>query len=151
MTAFNPARLLGTVAVLATLPLLTATAQTQPPASSDTPPPAVTKPETTIPPAQRQVAPPMSASEKTAAAPAMPSVGLAVLTSDGSKLGPVRGVKAGSDGKVSAIYLKTGGFLGLGGKVVAIPSGKFTRSGDTVQLSMSADEVSRLPEATEAK
>ena len=85
------------------------------------------------------------------AAPAIvaPSAGLAVLTSDGSKLGSIRSVKAGPDGKISAIYLKTGGFLGMGGKVVAIPDGKFTRKGDMIQLSMSADEVSKLPEATE--
>jgi len=54
MTVLKPVRLLWTVAVLATFPLLSAIAQTQSPAPPATsPPPAATKPETTMPPAQR--------------------------------------------------------------------------------------------------
>ena len=154
MTVLKPVRLLGTAAILATIPLLSAIAQTQSPPPSDTsPPPAVTKPEATTPPAQREAMPPTSPNQKTTAAPAMvaPSAGLAVQSSDGSSLGSIRSVKAGPDGKVSAIYLKTGGFLGMGGKIVAIPEGKFTRKGDVIQLSMTADEVSKLPEAMEPK
>ena len=152
MTVLKPVRLLGTAAILATIPLLSAIAQTQSPPPSDTSaPPAVTKPEAVTPPAQREAMPPTSPNQKTVAAPTTvaPTAGLAVLTSDGSKLGSIRSVKAGPDGKVSAIYLKTGGFLGFGGKIVAIPDGKFTRKGDTIQLSMSADEVGKLPEAIE--
>jgi hypothetical protein len=148
MTVLRSARLLGTVAVLATIPLLSAVAQTQSPAPTDTaPPPAATKSESTAPPAQGQVTPP-NLPGKTATAPTTqkPSVGLAVISSDGSKLGSVERVAAGSDGK-DAIHFKTGGFLGFGGKIVAIPAGKFTRSGDTIKLSMTADEVSKLPEA----
>jgi hypothetical protein len=40
----------------------------------------------------------------------------------------------------------TCGFLGLGGKLVAIPDGKFTRTGADIQLGMTAGEVSKLPE-----
>ena len=147
MTVLKPVRLLGTAAILATVPLLSAIAQTQsPPPAETSPPPAVTKPEAVTPPAQREVMPP-----KTVAAPVMvaPTAGLAVQSSDGSSLGSIRSVKAGPDGKVSAIYLKIGGFLGMGGKVVAIPDGKFTRKGDLIQLSMTADEVGKLPEVTE--
>ncbi len=143
MTVLKPARLLGTLAVLATIPLLSAVAQTQSPGSADTAaPPAVTKPEATMPPAQKQASPP-SLPDKTATA------GLAVISSDGSKLGAVQSVATGPDGKVSAIRLKVGGFLSFGGKIVAIPASKFTRSGDTINLSMTADEVSKLPEAKE--
>ena len=52
-------------------------------------------------------------------------------------------------GKVKAIHIETGGFLGIGGKLVAIPEGKYTRSGDNVQLGMTADAVSKLPEVEE--
>ena len=76
-------------------------------------------------------------------------VGLAVFSSDGNKLGAVHSVASGPDGNVTAIYLKTGGFLGFGGKVVAIPQGKFTHTADTIQVSMTADEVNKLPEAEE--
>jgi len=71
---------------------------------------------------------------------------LAVFSSDGSRLGSVHSVSADSDGKVKAIHIKTGGFLGIGGKLVAIPEGKFTRAGENIQLGMTVDEVSKLPE-----
>jgi hypothetical protein len=72
-----------------------------------------------------------------------------VFSSDGSRLGSVQSVNAEPDGKVKAIHIKSGGFLGFGGKMVAIPEGKFTRSGDNVQLGLTADEVSKLPEVKE--
>jgi hypothetical protein len=78
-----------------------------------------------------------------------PLIGLAVFSSDGSKLGNVQSVNAEPDGKVKAIHIKTGGFLGFGGKMVAIPEGKFTRSGENIQLGMTSDEVSKLPELKE--
>jgi hypothetical protein len=85
---------------------------------------------------------------KTAAAPAKhPMVGLNVFSSDGSKIGSVQSVNAGPDGSVKAIRLKTGGFLGFGGKLVEIPEGKFTKSGDNIQLGLTSDEVHKLPEA----
>ena len=89
--------------------------------------------------------------DKAATAPAKvnPLIGLAVFSSDGSKLGSVHSVSAEPDGKVKAIRLKTGGFLGIGGKLVAVPDGKFTRAGDNIQLGMTADEVSKLPEVKE--
>ena len=76
-------------------------------------------------------------------------IGLSIIASDGTKLGSVRSVAAGPDGKATAIYLKTGGFLGFGGKIVAIPDGKFTRSTEAILVSMTADEVNNLPEAKE--
>ena len=51
----------------------------------------------------------------TAPAKANPLIGLAVFSSDGNKLGTVHSVSAEPDGKVKAIRLKTGGFLGIGG------------------------------------
>ena len=47
---------------------------------------------------------------------------------------------------MKAIHFKSGGFLGIGGKLVAIPEGKFTRAGDNIQLGMTSEEVSKLPE-----
>jgi PRC-barrel domain len=153
MTVLKPARLLGTVAVLATIPLFSAIAQTTSPAPGNTsPPPAAAKPDATLP-TQPKAAPPASTSDKAATAPAKvdPLVGRSVISSDGSKLSSVQSVVAGPDGKVTAIHLKTGAILGLGGKLVAIPAGKFTRDGDTIKLSMTADDVSKLPEAKEVK
>jgi hypothetical protein len=76
-------------------------------------------------------------------------VGLSAFSSDGSKMGTVQSVNATPDGSVKAIHIKTGGFLGFGGKLVAIPDGRFTKSGDSIQLGMTADEVGKLPEVKE--
>ena len=85
-------------------------------------------------------------SNKTAADKPDGMIGLAVFGSDGQKVGLVEAVKAETDGRVMAIHVKTGGFLGFGGKVVAIPAGKFARSGPYVQLGLTADDVGKLPE-----
>ena len=77
-------------------------------------------------------------------------VGQNALSSDGSKMGDIRAVKTGPDGKVTAIRIKVGGFLGFGGKFVEVPSTKFTQKGDTVQLGYTSDELSKLPEVKDA-
>jgi len=143
-------RPVGTAAVLAAVPVLSALAQTQSPAAPEAgTPPAATKPDA-MPPAQRPTTP-SAVPEMTVKTPIKGDalVGLAVFSSDGSKLGAVHSVALAPDGNVSAIFLKTGGFLGFGGKIVAIPQGKFSRAADTIQVSMTADEVNKLPEAKE--
>jgi sporulation protein YlmC with PRC-barrel domain len=41
-------------------------------------------------------------------------IGLAVFSSDGNKVGMVDSIDAQPDGKITAIHIKTGGFLGFG-------------------------------------
>ncbi|KAB2917944.1 MAG: PRC-barrel domain containing protein [Hyphomicrobiaceae bacterium] len=146
--------LLGAFLILAGAPLTAALAQSSPPPTT-TAPPASSRPESpTTPPAAKPSDPmtkpaaPATSPDKSATAPAKvnPLIGLAVFSSDGTKLGAVQGVSAEPDGKVKAIHIRTGGFLGFGGKIVAIPEGKFTRAGDNVRLSLTSDEVSKLPE-----
>jgi len=107
------------------------------------------KPETSAPSVDRQTMPSSPADRTEAHAKRDPLVGLAVISSEGSKLGNVRSVRTGPDGMATAILLKTGGFLGFGGRIVAIPANKFTRNGDSVHVGMTAEEVSQLPEAKE--
>jgi sporulation protein YlmC with PRC-barrel domain len=166
MQALKLVRLIGAMTVVASAPVVLAfAAHAQAPAPSDAP--ATVRPEmpTTKPGALpdgagRPVAPP-AADQKPTAGPAArtptapdqsatdakrdPLVGLAVFGADGQKIGEVRDVKASADGKVEAIHVKTGGFLGFGGKTVAIPNGKFTRSGQAVQIAMTAADVTKLP------
>jgi sporulation protein YlmC with PRC-barrel domain len=151
MLILKPARFAGAVVAIVSLPLI-ASAQTQsPPASTPSSPPAATQTTPTPAPAPAvrptEPASPSAKPDKSATAPkANPLIGLAVFSSDGSRLGTVQAVNAEPDGKVKAIHIKTGGFLGFGGKMVAIPEGKFTRAGDNVQLGMTSEEVSKLPE-----
>jgi PRC-barrel domain protein len=141
----KPTAMLVALTVLAGAPLA-AQAQTAP--SQPSPPPA-SRPETTpVPPAQKPAPRP---NDKSASSPVQtnPLIGLAVFSADGTKLGNVQSVATNPDGKATAIHLKTGGFLGIGAKLVAIPDGKFTKTGDRVQLSMTSDEVGKLPEYKE--
>jgi hypothetical protein len=72
-------------------------------------------------------------------------MGLTAVSSDGSNIGDVRAVKTTPDGKVTALHIHSGGFLGFGGKIVEIPEGKFTRNGDNIRLTFTAEQVSKLP------
>ena len=156
-------RLVGTVVVLMGMPLLAASAQTQAPTppSPGASPPDATKPDAAPTAPTAPMTRPTNPAENPATAPRRtdksatlpgkvnPLVGLAVFSSDGSKMGTVQSVSAAPDGSVKAIQIKTGGFLGFGGKLVAIPDGRFTKTGDNIQLGISADEVSKLPEIKE--
>jgi sporulation protein YlmC with PRC-barrel domain len=148
MLHLKPVRLFGAVVILAGIPLLAASAQTQSPAPSPTAPPTATRPDPA--PMPPTAAPPRT-TDKSVTSPGKvdPLVGLAVFSSDGSKMGTVQSVSATLDGSVKAIQIKTGGFLGFGGKLVAIPEGRFTKSGDAIQLGITAEEVSKLPEVKE--
>jgi hypothetical protein len=149
MSIIRKARIAVKVGALVAVPVLTATAQAQSP-PSPTGPPAATKPEAGMPPAQPQATQPTAPAEKKAAAPAADIgklVGLSAKSSDGHNLGTVQSVKR-TDGK-PGIGVKVGGFLGIGSHLVEIPDGKFNRVGDTVQVNMTADEISKLPKATQ--
>ena len=113
---------------------------------------AIAQSSTTAPPNAPEAnkvepAAPMKGADTQATPPAKVEslIGLAVTSSDGTKLGTVQSVNT-QDGKVTAILIKTGGFLGFGAKLVAIPQAKFTRTGNNVQLAMTAEEVGKLPE-----
>ena len=143
-------RTFGAAALFAACSPLAVLAQTTTPATPDRP--QATEPPRPSDPAMKPTEPARPSQPRTTeqTAPKVnPLIGLAVFSSDGSKLGNVHSVNAEPDGKVKAIHLKTGGFLGIGGKLVAIPEGKFTRSGENIQLGMTSDEVSKLPEVKE--
>ncbi len=149
MSHLKLVRLVGAVIVLAGTTWLPVAAQTQAPSppSPGAPPPTgraepMPKPPGTVQP---------GTAGKSATAPheANPLIRMAVVSSDGSKVGTVQSVSTGPDGSVKSLHIRTGGFLGFGARLVAIPEGRFTRSGDKVQLGMTAEEVSKLPEVKE--
>ena len=75
-------------------------------------------------------------------------MGLAVFSSDGRKLGIVqlafKQERNMPDDTATVVFI-SGGFLGFGGRLIAIPGGKWVRYGEVVQLGMSADDVAKLP------
>jgi hypothetical protein len=91
-----------------------------------------------------QVEAPPPAASGLAAKPA-PAPGMAVVSSDGTKVGTVHTIDATPDGRVTAVNVSTGGFLGLGTRVVAVPEGRFTLADNVVRISMTADELNDMP------
>jgi len=151
MKTLKPLRLVG-AATLLSVSALAATAQTTAPAPTSPPAekPPMVKPETAPTPQTAPTPAPQTSPKSTTAPAAHPMIGRNALSSDGNKAGDVRAVKTGPDGKVTAIQLKVGGFLGFGGKIVEVPDGKFTQKGDTIQLGYTSDELSNLPEVKDA-
>ena len=76
---------------------------------------------------------------------ATPRPGMLVLSTDGEKIGKVDSIDATQDGRVTAVNVATGGFLGIGARLVAIPEGKFTVVSDNVRVEMTLDQVRRMP------
>lgn len=113
--------------------------------------PPVIAAETVAPEPEVVQAPPSgSAPAPHAQGKAMPSdartlIGIDVFSQDQTRVGSVEKVVSGPDGAMQAIHIKTGGFLGFGGKLVAIPQGKFAMRGQNVQLLLTSDEVAHLP------
>jgi PRC-barrel domain len=89
------------------------------------------------------------------AAPAAPSpstltssdlrIGAAVFGSDGAKIGEVNRVTSEPSGAVTEIHVTTGGKAGLNAAAVIVPADKIAGAGESVKLSLSAQEVKSLP------
>ena len=143
MPNLKPTILISIVALVVGVPAMMARAQEQPRPQPQTSPPAATTPAPRPEPAVKPQA--------DAKAPAQSALGtdklkgMNVVSKEGHGLGTVQEVETATNGKVEAIHIKTGGFLGFGGKTVAVPESKFTRVGNTIQLTMTSEEVSKLP------
>jgi len=128
-------RLFAAVSALASAPVLAASAQT-----------TVPPPPNAAPSARQAVEVPKPGAATKPADPAQhPLLGLAVFSSDGNKVGAVESIDAQPDGKITAINVKIGGFLGFGARVVAVPDGKFERVGTVVRVGLTAEEIGKLP------
>jgi hypothetical protein len=127
-------------AVLLSLWPLAAAAQQAPAQPPTPPPPSERVPQATPPPAK---APAVKPSEAPAA---QDLVGLSVFSSDGTRIGEVRAVGTGPNGNIVALHIRTGGFLGFGGRTVAVAEGRFFRSGQSIRLDLDSDQVGSLPE-----
>lgn len=156
MNSLKLVRLLSLTTVLASLPVLFAVSSfAQTPSPTPNSAPAQVKP---VAPADagslNDAAPSRTADpgdKSPGATAATVAVGAAVFGSDGQKLGEVKGIKAGANGRIEEIHVKTGGILGFGGKTVAIPGDKVAKGGEQVQIAMTSDEISKLPAMPNSK
>ncbi|MBA2124816.1 photosystem reaction center subunit H [Hyphomicrobium methylovorum] len=72
-------------------------------------------------------------------------IGTAVFGSDGTQIGEVNRVKSDDSGKVQEILVTLGGSASINAKVFAVTADKIANVGDSVKLSLSADEAKQLP------
>jgi hypothetical protein len=89
-------------------------------------------------------APAVQPSEAPAESATPSLVGLDVFSSDGTRIGEVRAMGSGPNG-AGELHVRTGGFLGFGGKIVAIPEGRYARSGQSIRLDLDSNQVNDLP------
>jgi len=73
-------------------------------------------------------------------------LGKPVWTSDGKQAGIVSDVLTGGDGKLAAVHITLGEFLGLGDRMVRVDASLLVTDGDKLQLNLSAEELGMLPE-----
>lgn len=132
-------RLLPTVSALAVLMAGTAFAQ-QPPASSEPPsappmakpdamPPAMTQP-TPARPAPRAAQATFVDRQSTGERLASEWKGLTVVNSAGDSVGTVKDISIDSEGRIAAVVIGVGGFLGLGERLVAVRHDAITLTPD---------------------
>jgi Golgi apparatus protein 1 len=72
--------------------------------------------------------------------------GLPAFSSDGRSLGDVVEVIRGPDGKIEALHIEVGGFLGIGDRTVRIDADTFEEQSDRILLKLPGDAVRSLPE-----
>jgi Golgi apparatus protein 1 len=72
--------------------------------------------------------------------------GIPAFSSDGRNLGDVVEVIRGPDGKIEALHIEVGGFLGIGDRTVRIDADAFEELTDRIRLKMTGDAVRSLPE-----
>ena len=80
------------------------------------------------------------------AAPMGDLTGLDVYSSDGQKIGTVVKANLDADGKAESLHVDIGGFLGIGQKTVEISAEEFTEADGRIELTLTADAASDLPE-----
>jgi hypothetical protein len=153
-------QLLMTTAVSALL-LATANAQSQPPASAPSTPPAATQTQD-MKPADASKADALKPGATASASPAVVSSqspdqflaskfnGTDVIGADSKKVGDVSDVLFDKDGKILAYVVSIGGFLGIGSKNVAMAPASFqvvkgiNGAADQLKVSMSQEQLKQM-------
>jgi hypothetical protein len=108
-----------------------ATAQTTPPTTPQSPPPAATKPDASK----------ITLTEEQAKS----WIAKPVFSSDGKELGEVAAFKRAADNTVLEMHADIGGFLGFGRARVGLTPAQFKLQNDRVILSLTAEQAKALP------
>lgn len=123
-------------------PETAAAAQAQDAATEAPAPAAEAAPEAVPAPAATPAVAPIAPAKAAAMLKAADlSLGTPVVGADGKAVGKINRVRSGASGAVTEIHVMTNGKQG----VVAVPGDKIASGGANVKLSLTADEVSKLP------
>jgi sporulation protein YlmC with PRC-barrel domain len=76
-------------------------------------------------------------------------IGKEVIGSDGKVLGEIKDVISGVDGHLQAAIIETGGFLGMGGRKVAVPMTKMKIEGERIGADLTIEQAADMPEHQE--
>ncbi len=121
------------------------------------------KPQAQQQPAQPQAQPPQAAQANPSAAnpPSPPQNSVAALQrsdivgkdlydSSGNEVAKIQDVKTSPDGKIAAVEIDLGGFLGIGARRIAVPVDKLQLQRGRIQSnSLSADQIRDLPQVAQ--
>lgn len=69
-----------------------------------------------------------------------------VIGASGEEVGEIDEVLMASDGKISAVSIEVGGFLGIGDKEVVVELDKLTLKDDKLVVDMTREQIEALPE-----
>lgn len=74
-------------------------------------------------------------------------VGKTLYGADDEEVGEIQDVAMGTDGTVESVLIDVGGFLGIGGKTVAVPVDQVEMQGDKVMASgLTKEQAEEMPE-----
>ncbi len=110
-------------------------AQDSPGAQSPTAAPAPSAPGASARPNGR-------ATESADKAPDM--IGMSVIDRSGQVIGSVTKIDRTPSGEIRNIEISTGGFLGLGSKILRVPGDKVERSGQQLVLNLAPDQIKTM-------
>lgn len=73
-------------------------------------------------------------------------VGKHLYDKSGNDVASIQAVRTGPDGKIQAVEVDVGGFLGIGSRRVAVPVDELQLKGDRIQsTSLTSDQINNLP------
>jgi hypothetical protein len=118
---------------------------TQPPAAQPATPPAA---QPATPPAARPATPAPGTQAQPAQIEGSHLIGLTLRNSANESIGEIDDVIVGSDGRVTAVVVGVGGFLGIGEHKVAIAWNdlRFDTNRDVAVVSMTKEQLRAMPE-----
>jgi hypothetical protein len=73
-------------------------------------------------------------------------IGKDVIGADGNAIGEIKDVTAEAGDRQSAVIVETGGFLGMGARLISVPLSKLRIEGDRIVADLTREQAADMPE-----